>query len=157
MIILHDHLPYFPWESVLLAFATPPKLLKRAVLPAPTQLPLNPPIKDTDTQFNFLVPFDTIAGCYLSPAWKSVPLSILSSAPPTCPNFSYFSPGYTPLITHLYERPVRAACAVTSGQLFSIRSKANSVTPLPVSLPCLQGSGSPAYSILPAIGQWLLY
>jgi hypothetical protein len=77
-----------------------PKLQERAALPAPTQLLLNPGIKNTDTHSCLISTclFGTIAGRYLSPAWRSsasfhLPSTLVvqlhlvpakHSLPPTC-------------------------------------------------------------------------
>ena len=65
---------YLHGSMLRIAFATLPKLWEQAMLPAPTQLPLNPWIKNTETQLFMLfnLSFCTIAEHDLSPAWRSM-------------------------------------------------------------------------------------
>lgn len=115
--------------------------------PAPTRLPLNPRIKDTDTQlFKFNLPYDTIAGRYYLQPGKACLTNILISAPPTCPPACGSGLcGHAILRSHM------------AGQLFFIRSMAKLCLPAPSIYPFLQGPGSPAYSFCPAVGPWWLY
>ena len=123
----------FPHYSFLcwVGFATPPKLQEEAMLSTPTQLPLNPWIKDTYTSCSLLFP-----------TWKSVPLSIFLSLhlPPSLTYLHLCQPACR--ISHSLPLRLRPHMA---GHLFSLRSVANS--PL---LPCIFFSRNPEVLPIPS-------
>ena len=135
---------------------------EQTILPAPTQRILDLQMKNTDTHSCSISTclFGIIAGCYLSPAQRTMALSIL--LPPylsTCPQLdllSYIeSQLNTPNCPPVWPLHSRSHIA---GHLFSLRSISNSLplsSPVPIS--CLWGTGSPAYSFHLTIGPWLLY
>jgi hypothetical protein len=140
----------FQSKVLQVAFATLPRIREWAALPAPTQLPRNPQIKDTDTQlFNFNLPFDTIAGRYYLPPGKACPhqYSYLRTSPPAL-RFSSSVTSY--LITsdfpacgsgHIRLLHPRSHGA---GHLFFIRSTRNSGLSLPL------GTWKSCLSLLPS-------
>ena len=73
-------------RNVVCRFATLTKFWKQTALSAPTQLPLNPWIKDTDTQLLISTCLLTqLLGSTISGLEKHVLINILSSAPPHLP------------------------------------------------------------------------
>lgn len=135
------------------AFTLPSKLQEQAALPASTQFPFNPQIKDTHTGCSFstclLIQF---LGATISRLENCALINILIVTPHTCPKLE--------LLSYISDRlHVGAGCVLSShmaGQLFS--SKAwRTLSLLPFISLFLQGPGSLAYSFCPAIGPWLLY
>ena len=143
------------------AFATPPKLREQATLPAPTQLPMNPWIKGTDTQlFHCNFPFWHSCWALLISCPKNrVHINTLSSVPLCLPStlvaqLHLVSAKYPQVpVCRSGHRPQFHPKSHRAAWFFSLLSFLVSLC-LP---PGTWKSCLSAFPFCPAIGPWLLY